>query len=255
MDYKELSKQELPFQGEFFLSRNKKYEELIFFVHFYEGSPKQLLRHIKLVNSLGFDAFAFQLFGNHKNLISLHPPISSRGQYGVKHTYADQIEILLNMIPGKKIIYSFSNPTGSAIEAMARRQVSDTVALVCDSGPSGKFIPSAYNLYTHEYKLNPLPLRLVLAPILSLGWSFYLHKDLQTDLKKFPAGFKILSIRGWKDLLIPPDHIDAVFAPQKHLDWTKLSLPEAGHLTGLRDFKADYVPGLEKFLTSVATPL
>lgn len=255
MDYKELSKQELPFQGEFFLSRNKKFDELIFFVHFYEGSPKQLLRHIKLVNSLGFDAFAFQLTGNAKNLISLHPPISTRGEFGIKHVYADQIETLLNMIPGKKIIFSFSNPCGSAIEAMARRQLSDTVALVCDSGPSGKFIPSAYNLYTHEYKINPMPLRLALAPVLSFGWSLHLHKDIHTDLKKFPQGFKILSIRGWKDLLIPPDHIDAIFNPHTHLDWMKLSLPEAGHLTGLRDFKSEYAPALEKFLKDVATPL
>lgn len=254
MNYSDLAQQELPFDGEFFLAREKKFEELIFFVHFFEGSKKHLLRHIKLVNSWGFDAFVFQLQGDHKDLRSLKLPISAKGGFGLKHIYADQIESLLNLIPGKKIIFSFSNPSASAIEAMARRSCSDTVALVCDSGPSGRFLPSAYNLYTHEYKIRPLPLRLALTPVLGLSWSPFLHKDLHKDLAKFPAGFRILSIRGWKDLLIPPEHIDAVFEPHTQLDWSKLSLPEAGHLTGLRDFKTDYAPTLEKFLKRVAHP-
>ena len=254
MNYTDFAQQELPFDGEFFLAREKKFEELIFFVHFFEGSKKQLLRHIKLVNSWGFDAFAFQLRGDHTDLRSLKLPISAKGGFGLKHIYADQIETLLNLIPGQKIIFSFSNPSASAIEAMARRNCSDTLALVCDSGPSGRFLPSAYNLYTHEYKIRPLPLRLALTPILSLSWSPLLHKDLHKDLATFPAGFRILSIRGWKDVLIPPQHIDEVFEPHTQLDWSKLSLPEAGHLTGLRDFKAEYAPSLEKFLKRVAHP-
>jgi len=254
MNYGEIAKQELPFEGEFFLARNKRYEELVFFVHFYEGGKKQLLRHIKLVNDLGFDAFAFHLQGSHKDFLSLHPLISAKGGFGAKHVYADQIEVLLNLIPGKKIIFSFSNPTAAAIEAMARRHCSDTIALICDSGPTARFIPSAYNLYTYEYKLKPMPLRVMLAPVLSLGWSPFFHKDLHRHLDSFPEGFKILSIRGWKDRLIPPNHIDEVFEPHKQLDWSKLSLPEAEHLTGLRDFKGEYAPAVERFLKAVATP-
>ena len=255
MDYSQIAKKELPFDGEFFLAKNKKYNELIFFVHFYEGSKKQILRHIRMVNQLGFDAFAFQLQGTIQDLISLHLPVSAQGKFGTKHIYADQIEKLLNEIPGNKIIYAFSNPSAAAIEAMARRHCSDTVALVCDSGPTARFIPSAYRLSTYEYKIPLAALRMALAPVFSMGWSPWLHKDMDRDLKTFPQGFKILSIRGWKDKLIPPSHIDEVFEPHSQLDWSKLSLPEAEHLTGLRDFKDDYVPAVTRFLESAATPL
>lgn len=255
MNYKELAKQEFPFEGEFFLSKNKKFEELVFFVHFYEGTKSHILRHIRFVNKLGYDAFAFHLKGDHKDLAKFKLPISAKLKFGTKHVYADQIETLLNLIPGKKIIYSFSNPSAAAIEAMAKRHCSDTVALICDSGPSGKFLPSVYRLMTHQYKVQSLTLKAALTPVMSVAWSPFLHQDLYKDLKSFPKGFKILSIRGWKDVLISPTHIDEVFEPHKHLDWIKLSLPEAGHLTGLRDFKEEYIPVVQRFLERVSTKI
>lgn len=252
MDYSLFKDVKLPFEGEFYLSRKKKYEELIFFVHFYEGGKRQLLRHIRMVNDLGFDAFAFQLQGTAKDLWK-KLPISSDNHFGVKHLYADQIEKLLNEVPGKKIIYAFSNPSAAAIEAMARRHCSDTVALICDSGPTARFIPSAYNLFAEEYKVRSFLLKVALTPVLSIGWSTHLHKDIHAQLDSFPEGFRILSIRGWKDKLIPPAHIDEVFEPHHNLNWSKLSLPESDHLTGLRDFPSEYIPVVEKFLSEVAT--
>ncbi|MFS4459319.1 hypothetical protein [Bdellovibrio sp. HCB2-146] len=255
MDYSGFTNEKLPLDGEFFLSKNKKFDELIFFVHFYDGSKRQLIRHIKLVNDLGFDAFAFHLKGTHKDIFELRLPISPNGKFGAKHVYADQITHLLNIIPGNKIVFAFSNPGAAAIEAISRRNSSDVKALICDSGPTARFLPSAYNLYTHEFQLKSRLLKWTLTPLLSMGWSPLLHKDLKQDLDKFPEGFKILSIRGWKDKLIPPAHIDEVFEGHPQLEWTKLSLPEAEHLTGLRDFREEYVPGVERFLKSVATAI
>lgn len=255
MDYSALAKKEFAFGGELFLSRKKKYEELIFFVSFYGGVKKQLLRHIRFVNQLGYDAFTFDLQGSHRDWINLKAPISSRGHFGVKHLYADQIEKLLNDLPGKKIIFSFSNPCGSAFEAMARRKCSDTPAMICDSGPTDKFMPSVVKLLEYEMSLKSLPIRLALALPFALFWSPFFHKDLHTDLAKFPKHFPLLSIRGWKDKLIPPAHIDGVFEPHENLDWQKLGLPEAEHLAGLRDFKEDYQPVVKNFLASVSTPL
>lgn len=247
--------QELPFQGEFFLAKDKKFQETIFFVHFFLGEKRNLLRHIRMVNELGFDAFVFQLQGTPSDFFKVRLPITAKRAFGLKHAFADQIETLLNLVPGKKIIFSFSNPSASAIEAMARRHCSDIKALICDSGPTARFIPSAAALYKQELKSHPFPFRMALTPVLSIGWSPYFHKDMAKDLATFPQGFKILSIRGWKDPLIPPDHIDEVFEPHPNLNWTRLSLPEAGHLTGLRDFRSDYLPGVSRFLEGVATPL
>ncbi|MFP5519321.1 MAG: hypothetical protein ACLGGX_05420 [Bdellovibrionia bacterium] len=242
-------------EGEFYPASQKKFQEIVLFVPFYMGTKRHILRHIRFVNELGFDAFAFELAHDHRSLLKGKIPLTSQFKFGSKHVYAEQIESILNELPGKKIVFAFSNPSASAIEAIAKRNASDVVALIADSGPTNRFINGAFQLFKYELGLEFLPARLALAPLMSYGWSPYLHKDVHTDLEKFPHGFKILSIRGWQDKLIKPQHIDEIFEPHTHLDWQKLSLPQAEHLTGLRDFANDYRPAVEKFLTGVATKL
>ncbi|MEK6773411.1 MAG: hypothetical protein AABY64_05695 [Bdellovibrionota bacterium] len=239
-----------PDKGEIFPAKNKKYRELIFFVHFFEGSKKKIHPHIALVNELGFDAFAFQAH-DHFSIFDL--PITTELSFGLQHRIADQIENLLNLLDGDKIVFAFSGPSSAAIEAIARRGASDIRALVCDSGPSGEFLKSIYNLLEHERRL-PLWQRLIQWPVFSVIWNPSLQNTLSEDLRKFPQDFKILSIRGWKDKLMPPGHIDAVFEPHSHLDWRKLSLPRAEHLRGLKEYPEDYSTGLIKFLNEVARP-
>lgn len=248
---------DFPLAGEIFKSPQKKFDELVFFVHFFNGNKKLLRRHIDFVNTLGFDAFAFNLhggFGNPKDFLKLklpELPISSKGKLGVKHVYADQIEQMMNLLPQKKIVYAFSNPAASAIEALALRQCSDVVALICDSGPSSKLMGSLVNLIKQEFKINFLPARIVLSPVFAYLWDIDLHETIHADLQKFPPNFPILSIRGWKDPLISPSHIDALFEPHDNLNWQKLNLPEAAHLNGMKDFSAEYKAGVQKFLGSL----
>lgn len=235
-----------PYEGEIFKSPSKKHEELIFFVHFFGGTKKVLKRHVDFVNQLGFDAFAFNLAKEPKYFWQI--PITASEKFGLKHLYADQIEVLLNLLPQTKIVYAFSNPAASAIEALARRQCADIKALICDSGPSNELVKSAANLLLHDRKVTSSLKRMIMTPVSSAFWSLSFHKDIHEDLAKFPEGFKILSIRGWKDKLIPPDHIDAVFEPHKNIHWQKLSIPKAGHLDALKNHFSDYSEPVKKFL-------
>ncbi|MFN3455672.1 MAG: DUF829 domain-containing protein [Pseudobdellovibrio sp.] len=245
--------------GELFKSPNKKSDHLIFFAHFFKGHKKALKRHIELVNELGFDAYVFNLKDDAKD--HYYVPYSHVSKkFGMKHALADQIEEHLNLLSDykTKIMFAFSNVAACAIEAMARRfkaQQTDIIAMICDSGPGGPshFLYSSYKLLEHQMGVSSLPLRLVGTPAMALGWSPSLHKDINNDLNDFPQGFPLLSIRGWRDKLIAPKDIDEVFEDQKNLNWKKLSLPEAGHLNGLRDFPSEYVPALTEFLRPFQT--
>ena len=238
-----------PDQGELFKAKEKKSETLIFFVHFYNGHKKAMLRHIRFVNQLGYDAYAFNLKDQVKEHFMVpYSPISKK--FGMKHALADQIEEHLDLLSDykAKVMFAFSNIAACAIEVMARRSDIRFNALICDSGPTFEFLRSAYNLYTYAEPSPFAPLRAVSAPLFALGWSKALHKDLHADLRKLRSDFPVLSIRGWKDKLISPSGIDQVFEPCHNLVWQKLSLPEAEHLTGLRDFPNEYKPVVEQFL-------
>jgi len=243
------------FDGELFPSKNKKHKEIMFFVHFYMGHKKSLRRHIELVNSLGFDAFAFNLKGGNINPMDLikkiklpDSPISSKGALGIKNIYADQIEHMLNEISGDKIVFAFSNLGISTIQALAQRSCSDIKALICDSGPSNRLVESALNLAKVQFGISNTLLRYSFLPLFIAFWDPYLHQQAHDHLKQFPQGFPLLSIRGWKDQLIPANSIDEVFDRHEHLLWEKVSLPEAEHLKGLKDFPKEYTQGLNQFL-------
>lgn len=230
----------------------RKSAQLIFFVHFFQGNKKALRRHVELVNELGYDAYVFNLKDSLKEQLYL-PYSHVSKKFGLKHALADQIEEHLNLLPEykSKIIFAFSNVAGSAIEAMARRKDQDAVALVCDSGPGAAFMYSSYKLIEQQMQIKSLPLKVLGTPLVMLSWSLSMHKDISIDLQKLPEGFPVLSIRGWKDKLISPSHIDKIFESAKNIYWIKLALPEAGHLTGLRDFPIEYRSGLENFLKTI----
>lgn len=238
-----------PDEGELFKAKQKRSDALIFFVHFYKGHKKVLRRHVELVNELGFDAYVYNLRDDLKEHFYLpYSPVSRK--FGMKHALADQIEEHLDLHPNytKKIIFAFSNVAGSAIEVMARRKPLDILALICDSGPGANILRSSYNLMKEQFKINFLPLRLAVTAPFTAGWSQEFHKDIPEDLKLLPEGYPVLSIRGWKDPLITPRDIDTLFDSCANLSWTKLALPDAAHLDGLKTAFNEYRSGVENFL-------
>jgi hypothetical protein len=167
--------------------------------------------------------------------------------------WADQIEGLLNEIPGDKILFSFSNPSASAIEAIAKRNAADIKGLICDGGPSGQLWHSMVNYFTHEMNLFLYPVKAAAAIASASLWHPNFLKVMHEDLEKFPKGFRLLSIRGWKDPLISPKMIDMVFEPHTQIDWQKLALPEGKHVNGLKDHPEEYKGPVLNFLREIAS--
>lgn len=243
----------LSFGAEFHPAPQKRFQETILFIPFYGGKKPQIRRHVEMVNEFGFDAVDVEMDTSVLNFPNRI--MSPQKGLGYKHVWADQVEQLLNEIPGRKIVFAFSNPSSGAIEAIGRRRAVDITALICDGGPTAHYWDSLVKYYTTETPLPVLPARWAVATLLTPLWALNARGTLAQDLAKFPEHFPVLSIRGWKDHLIPPKHIDEVFEPHAQLSWRKLSLPEAGHLNGLRDFAEEYMPPVREFLNGVATPI
>jgi hypothetical protein len=241
----------LPFEGELHQAPKKKFVETILIVPFYGAKKGALQRHVHFLNELGYDVATYSITKESRTLQK--SLFSSKEYFGMMHIWSDQVEALLNAIPGKKIVFAFSNPSASAIKAIARRNAADVTGLVCDSGPANNMYDSLINYFTYEEPIHFLPLKILAAAGSRLLWASEISAGVHKDLAALPKDFKILSVRGWKDKLISTHNIDQVFEPHLQIDWQKLSLPQAGHLNGLRDFKNEYQEPIKKFLASISS--
>lgn len=246
-----MNKLKLPYSGQYISASKRLYNEIVVFVPFFGAEQKNLQRHVEFISELGYDCVTFDL--NDHWAFSLTNFISSKGEFGLKHIWADQIEEILNLISGPKILFTFSNPSASAYEAVANRHSWDVKAIISDGGPSGKLATSMINFFSVEQPLPTYPVKFLLAYATAFLWNPNFSTVIHKDLEKFPKGFRLLSIRGWKDPIISPEMIDMVFEPHHHIDWEKLSLPEGTHLNGLKDFPAEYKPAVTNFLSDVST--
>lgn len=244
--------EKLPFDAELTRAKDRRFEETIVFVHHFGGDRRAILRHLRLVNDLGFDGVRFDLlFKRARPQDQL--PITGDLRFGVRHVWADQIESVLNGIPGRKILYTFSMPSSSALQAIARRKAHDIAGMICDGGPFLQLPRCIWNLYEQEYKVRSRILRAGFTGMSMVLWGFGFREQMRNVLHEIPHDFPVLSIRGWQDSLVPPSAIEDFFSLQDHLDLEILSLPEAQHLKGLRDFPSEYVPRVETFLKRIAT--
>jgi predicted alpha/beta hydrolase family esterase len=226
----------------------------LIFVPFFGGESTSLKKHFEFATALGLQWKFVDL--NFDFLKFAMKPISARAhQFGMKSQWADQIELVLNETPGPKILFSFSTPTVAAIECIRRRHGHDVLALIADGGPSGELWNSIMNLMNSESKFPTWALRATLTTAATFCVEAKFKNISFDDLQQFPENFQILSIRGWKDPLISPRQIDMVFAPHSQLKWQKLSLPEGGHLNGLKAFPEDYKSGVERFLRGLGVEI
>ena len=203
---------------------------------------------------LGFDAVRFDLAFNSLK-IGQQLPITSNLKFGASHVWIDQIESILNALPGRKILYSFSMPSLGALGAMAHRKGSDIAGWVCDGGPFLQLLRCTWNLLGREYNVENPFLRAL------YSGAAYLLFGTGTELAvplwgaALPAKFPILSIRGEKDPLVPISAIEDVFAFIPQAELQRLSLHDGEHLDGLKKFPEIYEPTVRAFLTRIGTPL
>ncbi len=246
--------EKLPFDAELMRARDRRFEDTVVFVHHFGGSRRTVLRHLRLVNDLGFDGVRFDLIFN-KTRPQDQLPITGDFRFGVRHVWSGQIESILNAIPGRKILYSFSLPSSCALQAIAKRRALDISGLICDGGPFLNLSRCIWNLYEQEYKVKSRVLRAGFTGASMLLWGSGFKEQMRRTLQGIPRDFPVLSIRGWQDTLVPVSAIEDFFSMQDHLDLEVLALPEARHLKGLRDFPGEYVPRVESFLKRVGSPL
>lgn len=242
---------DLPFRSKFFEAPRQLFSETVVFVHHLGGDINSLAPYVRLVNELGFNAVAFDLIDTPKNVFKI--PVTADFLFGIRHIWAGQIEAVFNSVAGKKIVFCFSMPSACAFEAIAKRNAEDITAVVCDGGPFLNIAKCLWNLYEHHYKIESKIVRAAFT-IFSLAlWGPNFTKEMTNHLNKLPLDFKVLSIRGWRDSLVPPTNIDDFFALTDQFAPEIFDLPEGRHLDGLKNFSNLYVPRVQRFITEYST--
>ncbi len=245
--------QSLPCDGEYFPSPHKKYREVVILVHHFGGNKHTLKRHQQFYNDLGFDCVGFNLsFQNIHNLNKW--PLTADFKFGPRAVWVEEVERILNAVSGPKIIVSFSFPSIAVAQAIARRWASDIRAWMTEGGPFVQVWRCYWNYVGIEMKIKNPVLRASLATLsYEILAGAKVEADLRDALQKFPAGFPILSIRGWQDPLVPLSALEAAFNEPYKSSLQTLSLPHSGHIDGIKRDAEEYKGSIETFLKKYST--
>jgi hypothetical protein len=229
--------------------------QTVILVPFYDGTKEQLLPHIRMLNQLGFRVLSFDLSMKGWGQFPIsQDPRTKKAYIGIKHLWAQRIADVLDEVPGQKILFTLSNPSSCAIEAMSLRKKNDVELMICDGGPFDMMWECGENLLEHYYEVKNFLFRKFLNVSLYWLWSPEHHKSLHETLSKLPNGFPVLSIRAGLDELVPPKAIEAAFAGHSQIQLEVFDLPDCKHLKGLKDHPAEYKKRVEDFLKRQLAP-
>lgn len=244
----------LPEGAAFKPAPDKQFKETVVFVHHFGGSVLTSKRHQQYYNGLGFDCVAFDMPYHDLERTPLKRKTAQDFVRGIRHAWADRIEDVLRSIDGPIIVHSFSMVGGSALEAMARTRGKNITAWIGEGGPFLQVNACYWNYMNRFHKEAWAPVRLAGVAGSFLAMGIYNYKaHVKGYFRLIPNRLPILSIRAWQDELVPISAIDEFFEQGENLNLEILSLPEADHLQGLKEFPEDYKPRLEKFLSRIST--
>lgn len=228
----------------------KRHSPTVIFVHNMFGSARSPLRHQKWLNELGYNTVSFDLFGASTRTQLLSPKIFKGLYKGNFYLWKQHIQKVFESVSGPKIIYAFSGPALSALIAAGSR--SDILKVICDGGPFSNIGANTQNLFEHNLNLPFEPVLKSVATLAAKAWGPAALNDLEATLKRWKPSRPILSIRGMKDPICPPETLERAL---KALPFTPqiLEIPEGVHLDGLKNHADIYQPAVEKFLLSSET--
>lgn len=243
-----------PHEGEIFNPKEKKFEEIVVFIHWYGGHKKQLKRHIQFVNELGFRAFVFNLFPQPfkgSRALLKNPKIYFTTLLSKWSRQA--LEAVSYIQKEKKILFGFS--FGCNVMTQIFSKITNVTAVVFDGGPFSGILENSWRYQSYQEPVrNPFLRGLaVILWILFCGF-FSLKFKIHSTLRKWPSGLPVLSFRAVKDILVPPSSIDKVLRRHSQLDLTVALIPAVQHLQGMKFQPELYQKTLKEFLFKYSTP-
>ena len=233
-------------------AKNKKYKETIVFVHHFGGNARSYLRHIQFVNELGFDAVSFSLSYNSDDFPK-EVPWDSNFEIGYVHIWKEEIESVLNQLSGPKVLFGFSNPSGAMLLAAARRNYVDISAVICDGGPFLNTLKMMLPVITAPKRQFTWKTKVGIIFLNRMLFGKNYNQQAKSALESVPSRVPFLSIRSWRDKLVPSSNIDEYFSMNPKIDLEVLSLTEADHLQGLKTHPDEYKSRVGDFLIRVSS--
>ena len=240
-----------PYEGEWIHPSQKKHKEVMILTHWYGGHKKQLKRHVKLINDLGFSAFVFNLFP--QPFVDSFQLMKKPSLYlaSLNTRWKKQLQKILSYIQEDSVVFSFSYSCNVMAELAC--QYSHIQGLIFDGGPFTSPLTNSWRYLSYQEVIsNPFLRGMCMIPWNVFARLFFLKNKIKKSLSQLPSQFPILSFQSESDVLVPPSCITQILAPHRqHLKITEVTLKNSGHLQGIKTQPNLYQKSLSSFLSQL----
>ena len=235
----------------FYPAPERKFQDRILVSHFFGGNQKYLLKHIRLLNQIGFDVYAFD-FSYKKTWIYKKIPSFKNENYKLQKIWMTELEEAFSYVPKPCFLYGFSGPAACSVKLAAKKENHSLVkGIITDSGPFTHLLKCNFNLAKVEFGVDRTISRLLFSLLLSPLWNWNHTEDLLNDLSNCKEGLPYLSIQPLQDEVVPVAVMKDVFTRSKHkLQLTEFEVAEGGHLTSLKLAPSMYKTQIKTWLES-----
>ncbi len=218
---------------------------VVVLIHNMWGSHNTFHRHVKVLTEAGYTCVTFNLYQG--STVTKEHSYSRWNYFNyIYRNWIHQITDVLDSIPGKKIVFSLSGPSISALIVASDRK--DIDRYICDGGPFKEFWQCTYRMFKLEKKIQSPITAWCFTTLSCLYWGPFAFRRLSKALARWNPTVPILSIRGKLDPIVYPENIDHVFAKHSHINVRVHTIDKGHHLDGLKNFPEEYVPALFIFL-------